>query len=342
MIAPPMTDGPKFADVYAFGPLLRAFRRARRAKRGRGGEPAFYRHLERRLLALSEALRERSWRPDPYRYFRLWTGKERLVSEASFRDRVVHHALVGALEPCFEACFLDQSYACRKGRGLHAAVRRAQILARRHRYFLRLDVLHYFDHVDHSVLLALLARRAADPGVLWLCETILGGSALPTVPAGVARGIPIGNLTSQFWANVYLDPLDHLLEAQVGPGQVLRYMDDVLVFGDDKTDLWAQAAAARSLLADELHLALKERITRVAPVTEGVPWLGFSVFPGTIRLGRRARRRLGQRLRTSTRRAARTGEAGEAPRAASAVGHARTADSLMLRRQMLRSLENRA
>ena len=145
-------SGPSYGDAHAFGALLAAFHRARRAKRGKGGEPAFYRDLEANLLELSEALRERRWRPDPYRFFVVRHTKERLVAEASFRDRVVHHALVGALEPAFEARFVSSSYACRKGKGVHAALERARRLAQRHRYFLRLDVQSYFASIDHQTL----------------------------------------------------------------------------------------------------------------------------------------------------------------------------------------------
>ena len=329
---------PAFADVYGFGPLLRAFRRARRAKRGKGGEPAFYRDLEANLLALSAALQARTWRPAPYRYFTLANKKRRVVSEAAFPDRIVHHALVAAIEPLWEPHFLDQSYACRKGRGVHAAVARARQLARRHHYYLRLDVDRYFDHVDHGVLLGLLGERIADEGIAWLSASIVAHAAVPAVPAGTARGIPIGNLTSQFWANVYLDPLDHALAAHVGAGRVLRYMDDVLVFADDKAALWEAALIAAEVCEGRLGLTLKRRATVVAPVTEGIPWLGFRVFPGLVRVDRYGRRRFGRRLSTSLRRAAHgpLAEAAEVGRAASAVGHLVHADTLMLRREMLR------
>jgi len=328
---------PNFADIHGFQPLLRAFRRARRAKRGKGGEPAFYRDLEANLLRLSAALAARTWRPAPYRYFTLTNKKRRVVSEAAFPDRVVHHALVAAIEPLWEPHFIDQSYACRKGRGVHAAVRRAAVLSRQHRFYLRLDVNRYFDHVDHAVLLGLLEERNADDGVHWLCRVVLAHAAVPQVPAGARRGIPIGNLTSQFWANVYLDPLDHALVALVGAPRVLRYMDDVLVFADDKATLWEVAQVAGKICRDLLQLTLKRKATVVAPVTEGMPWLGFRVFPGTVRVDRYGRRRYGRRLRASLHRAAISplAEAAEVGRMASAAGHLVHADTLALRRDIL-------
>ncbi len=329
---------PSFADVHGFQPLLRAFRRARRAKRGKGGEPAFYRDLEANLLRLSADLAAQTWQPAPYRYFTLTNKKRRVVSEAAFVDRVVHHALVAAIEPLWEPHFIDQSYACRKGRGVHAAVARARQLAGRHRFYLRLDVNRYFDHVDHSALLGLLGDRLGDDGIMWLCARILAHADVPQVPAGVARGIPIGNLTSQFWANMYLDPLDDILAALVGPARVLRYMDDVLVFADDKATLWEAVQIAAELCQGHLRLTLKRHATVVAPVTEGIPWLGFRVFPGVTRVDRYGRRRYGRRLAASLRRAAVSplAEQAQTGRMASAAGHLIHADTLALRQDMLR------
>ena len=331
---------PTFADVYGFRPLLAAFERARRAKRGKGGEPAFYRDLEANVLQLSDDLRTRRYRPDRYRYFHLRgrpSRKDRIVSEASFRDRVVHHALVAAIEPPFEAHFIRHSYACRKGRGTHAAIRAAQRLAGRLPYFLRLDVTRYFDHVDHDVLLALLAERLADAGIQWLCRTLLDGALVPGVPAGERRGIPIGNLTSQFWANVYLDPLDHLVRDDLGHGAYLRYVDDIAVFAHTKEALWTVARDVRGFLRDRLRLALKDRATVVAPVTEGLPWLGFRLFPGLVRIDHEGRRRFGRRLGASVARAAAAplADEDEVARTRSLCGHLDAAQACRLRQDVL-------
>ena len=330
---------PTIDDVAGFGPLLRAFGKARRAKRGKGGEPAFYHRLEENLLHLGDQLRSGAWRPDPYRYFVLFSGKERVVAEATFRDRVVHHALVAAIEPLFEPTFSPQSYACRKGKGAHAAVARAQVLARQHPYALRLDVRRYFDHVDHAVLLGLLTVRIQDIRIVQTCAAILAASgghpALSVQRPGV--GIPIGNLTSQFWANVYLDPLDRVLAEFAGADRCLRYMDDILVFGDDKAALWDRVLAATVCVRDQLQLALKPAATRVAPTSSGIGWLGFVVFPALVRLNPAARRRLAGKLRASAERAALrpTAQATEALRAASVCAHVGHADTLALRQRIL-------
>ena len=323
-----MTTTTHFEDIWQPAALMRAFGRARRAKRGKGGEPAFYFELERNIAALSDALRDRTWRPDPYRYFIVRHTKERRVAEATFRDRVVHHALVAALEPPWEARFSPHSYACRAGKGQHAALAAAAERIARHKYAMTLDIHHYFDCVRHEVLLDKLATTGADDGTLWLSRTILAaGNADGT-------GIPIGNLTSQFWANVYLDATDQLATTCVREGNYLRYMDDMLLIGDDKASLWRTHEVIAAQLAEPHRLALKPKATRLLPVSEGVPWLGMRTFPGTVRVQHEGRRRLFRKVAQSAARAGSNALADEAEvaRARSLCGHLQRRCLLPLRR----------
>jgi retron-type reverse transcriptase len=328
---------PKYEDVYCFSSLLAAFRKARRAKRGKGSEPAFYFDLESNLLTLSRELLARSYTPDPYRYFHLRKTKERLVSEASFPDRVVHHALVGTLEPTFERQFINNSYACRKGKGTHLAIADAHRLTRQFRYFLKLDFRKYFNCINHTILLRLLAMHIKDEGILWLCHRLMANAIVPDVDPTKGCGLPIGNLTSQFWANVYLNPLDHHCLRLDSVGAYLRYMDDMLLFADNKAALWAAHKEVERFSSEGLLLELKHEVTRVAPVTEGIPWLGFRVFPGTIRLDHQSKTRFIRNLNACCTRA----EAGllsdeaEVARATSLCGHVGHANTLHLRRSVL-------
>ena len=342
-------SAPCLERLASFGSLLAAFRKARRAKRGKGGEPAFFADLEENLLRLSRELRKGAFVPSEYRRFRLWTGKERLVAEAAFRDRVVHHALVAELERAFEPRFSPHSFACRRGLGTHAALARAREGARGSRYALRLDVSRFFESTRHDVLRGLLREGletagAVDEELLDLCDRILAVAPTGTgCPPGV--GLPIGNLTSQFWANVVLDPVDRAVEG-AGWSTWSRYMDDMLAFSDDKRHLWALRDRVAALVEGPLGLVLKPRATRVLPVTEGVPWLGFQVFPGTVRLDASGRRRLGRRLRACARRVAEAEARGdhegverEAARARGTLGHAMLGDTLALRRSILRAID---
>lgn len=265
--------------------------------------------------------------------------KERTVSAASFRDRVVHHALVAVQERAWEPRLYAQSYACRRGLGTHAALKAAASAARRYRYALRLDMRRYFEHIDHAVLLEILAAGGADAGILELSARLLRGARVPGVPEGASRGVPIGNLTSQHWGNLYLHELDlELARALGGAGVYLRYMDDLLVFCDDKLMLWGVYEEARERLEGPLRLEVKRAATRLLPVSEGVPWLGWRLFPGLVRLDGSGCRRLARRLRRLDQ-LAELDEDAASRRGVSVVGHVAQGSTRLLRRRLLAGLD---
>ncbi len=286
-------------DVCSFRALYQAFCKARRGKRGTHQELRFYADLEENLLTLSKMLKERTYTPEPLRYFTLRRedAKTRLVAEATFRDRVVHHALVAVQEQIIEPKMIVNSYACRTGKGQHAALRRAQDLCRRrrHSHALRMDVRKYFENIQHDILRVMLEGHCVDEGIQWLNTTLLKYTRVPTVPEGERRGLPIGNLTSQFWANVYLDGLDHFVVHDLGQNTYIRYMDDMVVFGSDKRVLWEVAAAVGQFAQKNLSLALKPSATQVIAISEGIPWLGMRIYRKLVRLNHSARKRLGER-----------------------------------------------
>ena len=289
--------------VTSFENLYQAFKAAAKGKRSQPNVAAFEFDLEDNLLWLQEELRGRTYRHGPYDSFTIHDPKQRLISAAPFRDRVVHHALVRVIEPIFERSFIDDSYANRVGKGTHGALDRCQAFARRYRYVLQCDLGQFFPSIDHAILRAILGRKIADRDVLWLVDRILesGEGVLSDVyemvyfpgddlwAANRPRGLPIGNLTSQFWANCYLNPLDHFVTRALrcqgrSPGY-LRYVDDFLLFADDKGQLWAWKRAIQDFLAD-LRLALHERESTVYPVASGIPFLGFRVYANHRRLKR--------------------------------------------------------
>ena len=333
-----MNHEPRFENVCSFSALHVAFRKARKAKRGKNGEPAFYLELESNLLDLSDQLKTHAFVPEPYRYFSLHNKKDRVVSVASFRDRVVHHALVAELEPLYEKLFVPTSFACRKDLGMHRALKMAHDLCRCHCQFLKLDIRKYFDHISHSVLLKILAEDVCDRDILWLCETLLAHAGVPGIEASERRGVPIGNLTSQFWANVYLNRLDQAFAQQFPGLPYLRYMDDILIFGSGKDELWSAHGFINSYVDLVLALELKASATVVAPATEGIPWLGFRVYPGTVRLDHGSRTRFLRRVRGNFVAAANAMDDEMAAVVASAqsiFGHIAHCDSLMFRRSVL-------
>lgn len=300
-----------FDEFTSFASLRTAYSRARRAGRTRRGTREFDFDLETSLLALGDELRTGTWRPGPYRSFYVTEPKRRLVSAAPFRDRVVHHALVAALEPMFERRFIFDSYANRRSKGTHAAIDRAHRFVRGFRWCLRTDVVKFFPSIDHQILLATVARVVRCRRTLDLVATILDGgkdvlrSEYPnTYFAGDdlfallrPRGLPIGNLTSQFLANVHLDPLDHFVKETLRVRGYVRYADDFRVFDDSKGRLHEVRREMERFLAGR-RLVLHEKKTAIEPCRAGVPFLGFVLHPdGRVRLRREAVKRFRKRLR---------------------------------------------
>ena len=287
--------GNLFGKVCDYSVLHSAFKRAFRGS-GRTDEACrFCFHLEKELLLLKEEIVEGSYKPAPYRYFRIYDPKERVISVAGFRDRVVHHAIVGILEPIFEPVFIYDSYATRKGKGSHRAVSRAQSFLKKHTYYLKMDIDKYFDNIDHQILLDLIQRKIKDKSVLELMERIIKNS---DISRGLAagKGLPIGNLTSQFFANVYLNPLDHFLKDIIGERAYIRYMDDMIVFSDSREHLKIALKKIDEFLTDNLKLKLKERATIINAGLHGLPFLGHRVFPNLIRVKKENLKRVGKRL----------------------------------------------
>lgn len=303
-----------YTTLYSWDNLLLAYRRAAKGKRGHANVARFEHRLEENLLTLQQELRDQRYLPGPYTSFYIHEPKRRLISAAPFRDRVVHHALCNLIEPIFERTFIADSYANRVGKGTHRALDRAQTLARRYRYVLQIDMRQFFPSIDHLILRSILARKITDPGVLWLIDRILvsgvgllqeqyemvyfAGDDLFAISR--PRGLPIGNLTSQFWANCYLNPFDHFVKRELQCAGYVRYVDDALLFADEKSTLWQWKAAVEERLT-ALRLTIHPG-AQPQPVTEGFPFLGFRVWPEQRRLKRRKgiyyRRKL-QRLVTA-------------------------------------------
>jgi RNA-directed DNA polymerase len=250
---------------------------------------------EHAILALQAQLRRGVWRPGPFRHFVIHDRKRRLISAAPFADRVVHHALMSVLEPWLDARFIPDCYACRPGRGTHRAVLRYQHWAARSTYVLKLDIRRYFPSIRHDVLAAQLERRIGDADLLaCLLHIVRHGHGSLGTPG---LGLPIGNLTSQILANLYLDDLDHRIEQGRADGLTgyLRYVDDLCLLARDKAVLhYWHGVIERELGA--LGLALHPRKQLLQPVRRPLDLLGYRVTAHRRRVRpdnvHRARRRL--------------------------------------------------
>ncbi len=288
--------------------LLAAWRCYRSGKRRRPAVARFEFDAERRLLALAGALLGEAYRPGPYRLLEIRDPKPRLIAVATVGDRVVHRSIHDGLAPFFDRSFIADSYACLPGRGSHRAVWRFLELQRRFRYVMHLDVRRYFPSVDHEVLLALLAPRLRDRRITSLLETILASGAdlyrRPRVEAfygagdaGRPRGLPIGNLTSQWWGNLYLDGLDHFIKRELKVDGYERYMDDLVCFGDERAVLrrWRREIAA--WLREHRRLVLNERKGHIRSTELPQTYLGYRVTRRGYDLGQKAVRRFRRQVR---------------------------------------------
>jgi retron-type reverse transcriptase len=282
-----------FRQIANFGALQAAALRAVVGKRKKPGAAAFFANLEHELLKLERELRAGTYRPGRYVEILVRDPKERRVSAAPFRDRVVHHALCAVICPLFERGLIAHTFANRTGKGTHAAIRVYERYRDRHAHVLRADVFRYFPSIDHILLKAEFRRRIGCEQTLVLMDAIVDGSnAQEQVelhfpgddlfePYRRRRGLPIGNLTSQFFANLYLDAFDHFV-TEVLRAPYVRYVDDFALFHDDPEVLaeWRQQIA-RYLEGRRLKLHPKKTV--ILPTTEPSQFLGFVLLPDGAR-----------------------------------------------------------
>jgi retron-type reverse transcriptase len=271
--------------------LWGAYKNAARGKRYQPAAATFEYDLEKNLLEIEQELKEGTYQPGGYNSFHIQKPKKRLINAAPFRDRVVHHALMSVIEPLFEQQFIFDSYANRKRKGTHAALDRCTYYMRRKNYVMHMDVRQFFPSIDHQILLGILSRTIGDERVLQLVEKIIAsGNGVQACEYEMVyfagddlfalyrpRGLPIGNLTSQHWANVYLNELDQYAKRVLKCRAYIRYVDDILLFADDRESLhdWKQRII---MFLQTLRLTLHETKAQPRPTWTGLSFLGFQVF----------------------------------------------------------------
>jgi retron-type reverse transcriptase len=297
-----------YSAVCSFENLLAASLSARRRKRSRRDVEEFEFDLERNLHQLCTELRERKYEPGELQDFWIMEPKRRLISKSPYRDRVVHHALCRVIEPIFERTFIYDSYASRAGKGTHAAIRRYQEFSRRHRYVLKCDIRRFFPSIDHGLLMERVSRKIADRDVLWLIEKIVSNSPSSERVPGFfpgddlftqterARGLPVGNQTSQFLANVFLSSFDHFVKEELRRACYVRYVDDFVILGDSTTELRELMRKLEEFLWG-LRLWLHPQKRVISRVEDGIRFLGYRVFPDHCRLPQQNALRFRRRLR---------------------------------------------
>jgi len=289
--------GNLYNQITSFENLYLASRKARKGKRFNDSVMKFEKNIEENLFRLQQELITKTYTPGGYREFTIYERKPRKISAAPYRDRVVHHALCNIIEPIFEKSFISDSYASRKTKGTHAAVDRFTEFARKNTYIFKTDIRKYFPSIDHAILRRKIARKIKCPITLWLIGIIIDGSNRQDAvndyypgddlfsPLHRRKGIPIGNLTSQFFANIYLNDLDHYVKETLRCRCYIRYVDDISVFGNDKKPLWVIKEKISDFLQED-RLKLHPGKSFVAPVSEGIDHLGYRIYPTHRRLRR--------------------------------------------------------
>ena len=305
--------GNLWPQLTSFGNLLGAADAAAAGKSKRPDVAAFLLNMEWELLSLQRELTSGEYRTGPYRTFTIRDPKPRRISAAPFRDRVVHHALTRVLEPIFERRFSNNSFACRTGLGTHKALERARDGVCRCAYVLKCDVRKYFASIDHGILNAQLARTIKCGQTLDLAALIIAGfdpeesGAEEDViryypgddlfsPYERRRGLPLGNQTSQFFANVYLNAMDRLIDERLKPDVYARYVDDFVLFSDSKTRLREMRHAVVEFM-ESVRLEIHRGKSRIYRCVDGLTFLGWRIFPDRTRLIRGNVVRFRQRMK---------------------------------------------
>ncbi len=308
--------------LFSLENIYRAYRQCRRRKRNTYNALIFEQNLEDNLLELHESLNNQTYLPKPSIAFLVEKPKRREIFAADFRDRVVHHLLVNDMEPQWERRFIHDSYACRQGKGTHKAVERLRSFTRkvtangtRRAWYLQLDVRGFFITLNRQILFKRLAKHESDPTILWLIQVILfqelthrcrlrdaRRSDFESLPAHKTLfktapdcGLPIGNLTSQFFANIYLDILDQFVKHQLKARYYLRYCDDFILLSENKSQLETWEEQISTFLNDNLQLQLNER-RKLRPISDGIDFLGYIVRPDYLLVRRRVIGNLWERL----------------------------------------------
>jgi len=287
--------------------LLYSWDRFKKGKRCKKGVALFEYYLEQNLFDLHRVLKDKSYRHKPYFGFYISDPKVRHIHKATVRDRVVHHALFKMLNPLFEPTFIHDSFSCRLGKGNYVGMKRLEVMARKvsenytHPCFvLKCDIKKFFDSVDHEILLELLVKRITDPDTVWLLREIVG-SFSSTGTLLDKKGLPIGNLTSQLFANVYMNAFDQFMKHELRVEYYARYTDDFVVVADSTDYLESLLSPIANFLAEHLKIELHPNKTSIRTLQSGIDFLGYIILPHHKLLRTKTKRRIYNGLKKKVR-----------------------------------------
>ena len=272
-----------FSKIISMENLTLAWQKARKGKTTKEYVIEFEKNTEKNLLDLHFELKEGTYSPKPLKTFILRDPKTRKISKSDFRDRLVHHAVVQVIEPIFDKTFIYDSCANRKGKGNLFALKRFDFFKRKvtknnsqNAFCLKADIKHYFQEVDHEILLNILTNKLRDKETILLIKKILSNVAI--LGGGEDqqfKGMPLGNLTSQFFANVYLNKLDYFVKHKLRTKYYVRYVDDFVILHSSKSQLEVWKQEISNFLNKELKLELHPEKSRIISLLRGVDFVGF-------------------------------------------------------------------
>ncbi|MFA6073157.1 MAG: reverse transcriptase domain-containing protein [Candidatus Woesearchaeota archaeon] len=270
-----------YEKLCTYDNLFLAYQGARKHKTLKPYVIEFEKELNKNLLQLQHELTTKTYHPRPLETFILRDPKTRKISKSNFRDRVIHHAICNIIEPIFDKTFIQDSYANRLGKGTLKSIERFDKFKRQVSknnstkcYFLKADIKHYFDNVNHQILIGLIKKRIFDEDIIWVITQILQNHKAETE----GKGMPLGNLTSQFFANIYLNELDQYVKHQLKSKYYLRYVDDFIILDTSIDTLIENKLAIESFLKKRLCLELHPDKSKIFPLEKGANFLGFRIF----------------------------------------------------------------
>lgn len=282
--------GNLFEKIVDINNLHLAYANARRGKTWQRQVKAFDKDVDNNLCAIQKSLIDKTYRTSTYKTETIYEPKQRVIYKLPFApDRIVQHALMNVIEPIWEGLFVNDSYACRKGRGIHMGSRRTMEFLRQNDYCLKGDVSKFYPSIRHDILLEIIERKIKCKDTLWLLRDII-------YSIGGGQNAPIGNYTSQWFGNLYLNELDQFIKHRYKVKHYIRYCDDFVLFHKDKSFLNEMKHVIKSFLHDRLGLALSK--CEVFPVTHGVDFLGYRHFRDYILLRKSSAKRVIRRLKT--------------------------------------------
>ena len=297
-----------FNDIVSLENLFLAWDSFKSGKQKRKDVQLFEWQLEDNIFKLHRDLKYYKYEHGDYTSFYIQDPKQRHIHKASVRDRVLHHAIFTILNPIFESTFISNSFSCRVDKGTHKGINVLDKMIRqvssnsfKQCFVLKCDVKKFFDTIDHRILLKIISMRVKDEDAIWILEQIIGSLSSESTTIFKKKGLPIGNLTSQLFANIYLNELDQFIKHELRIKNYIRYTDDFVIVSDNELYLKNLINSIRSFLSDELGLELHPKKTNISKSHRGVDFLGYIVLPHYRLLRTKTKQRIFRKLKERVR-----------------------------------------